>query len=96
MKIFVTGATGFIGYSVVSRLSALGHEVFGLARSAVKASRLAEVEVAAVMGDMNDPVSYQNAAARCQVLIHCAAEYSRAVHGTGLPDRGGAAEIGGR
>jgi nucleoside-diphosphate-sugar epimerase len=77
MKIFVTGATGFIGYHVAARLSAVGHDVFGLARSAEKARRLAEAEVAAVMGDMSDPASYREAAGHCQVLIHCAAEYSQ-------------------
>jgi nucleoside-diphosphate-sugar epimerase len=76
MKIFVTGATGFIGYDVAARLAAAGHDVFGLARSPEKARRLAEAEVAPVMGDMSDPASYKDAAARCQVLIHCAAEYS--------------------
>jgi nucleoside-diphosphate-sugar epimerase len=77
MKIFVTGATGFIGYEVASRLAAAGHDVFGLARSPEKARRLAEAEVEAVTGDMSAPASYKEAAGRCQVLIHCAAEYSQ-------------------
>ncbi len=76
MTIFMTGATGFIGYEVASRLSGAGHDVFGLARAPEKARRRAGAEIEPVIGDMSDPASDREAAGRCQVLIHCAAEYS--------------------
>lgn len=76
MKVFVTGATGYIGFAVATELARAGHTVFGLARSAEKATRLATNEVLPVMGDMANPASYARAAAEAHVLIHCAAEYS--------------------
>lgn len=76
MKIFITGANGFIGYAVASNLARMGHQVYGLARNAEKARRLAAAEVAPVIGEMGKPETYLPAANQCQVLIHCAAEYS--------------------
>ncbi|MBZ5592428.1 MAG: NAD-dependent epimerase/dehydratase family protein [Acidobacteriia bacterium] len=76
MKIFITGATGFIGYAVAANLARMGHQVYGLARSAEKAQRLSAAEVMPVLGEMGEPETYLPAADPCQVLIHCAAEYS--------------------
>lgn len=76
MRIFVTGATGFVGHAVSAELARAGHTVFGLARSEAKATRLAAAEVLPVIGDMASPDSYLEAARSAQVLIHCAAEYS--------------------
>jgi len=76
MKIFITGATGFIGFAVASNLARMGHQVYGLARSPEKARRLAAAEVTPVTGEMGKPETYLPAANQCQVLIHCAAEYS--------------------
>jgi len=76
MKIFITGATGYIGHAVASTLARAGHQLFGLARSTEKAQRLAAAEVTPVIGEMGKPETYLPAAHPCQVLIHCAAEYS--------------------
>ena len=76
MRIFVTGATGFIGFAVAANLARAGHKVYGLARSAEKAQRLSAAEVLPVTGDMSRPETYLEAASRCQILIHCAAEYT--------------------
>jgi nucleoside-diphosphate-sugar epimerase len=76
MRIFVTGATGFIGFAVATNLARAGHKVYGLARSAEKAQRLSAAEVLPVTGDMSKPETYLEVASRCQVLIHCAAEYT--------------------
>lgn len=76
MKVFVTGATGFIGHAVAARLSAAGHEVWGLTRSQEKAACLAGGEIHPVVGAMDQPETFVKAAAACQVVIHCAAEMS--------------------
>jgi nucleoside-diphosphate-sugar epimerase len=76
MKVFITGATGYIGYAVALELARNAHEVFGLARTQEKARLLAAAEVLPVMGDMHTPESYREAAREAEVLIHCAAEYS--------------------
>jgi nucleoside-diphosphate-sugar epimerase len=76
MRIFITGATGYIGWAVASAFARAGHQVHGLARSAEKARRLAAAEITPVMGSMEDPASFTPLAATCEVMIHCAAEYS--------------------
>lgn len=54
MKIFVTGATGYIGGSVASRLLAEGYEVLGLARSEEAAASLRQRGIEPVSGTLND------------------------------------------
>ncbi len=76
MNIFVTGATGFIGKSVAVAASRAGHQVFGLTRSQAKARELEAAEVLPVVGDMGEPSTWTSAARSCDVVIHCAAEYS--------------------
>ncbi len=76
MKIFVTGATGYIGSAVAAAFARAGHTVFGLARTPAKAARLAAAEVLPVAGSLEDPAGWRAAADGCQVLVHCAVEYS--------------------
>lgn len=54
MKIFVTGAGGFIGGTVAMRLRAQGHDILGLVRNDVAASRLAQNGIEPVMGNLDD------------------------------------------
>lgn len=75
MKTFVTGATGFIGFSVAKAMRRAGHTVYGLTRSEAKADLLAREEIRPVIGDMDDPDSYRSVAGQCPVLIHAAADY---------------------
>ena len=80
MKVFVTGATGYVGSAVAAGLARAGHEVFGLARSEEKGRALAAQEIHPVRGDMAEPESFYAAAAGCQALVHCAAEPSDRFH----------------
>ena len=76
MQVFVTGATGYIGFAVSAALRRHGHRVWGLARTETKATRLARHEIEPVSGDLADPNSYADVAAHCSVLIHTAFDYS--------------------
>ena len=76
MQVFVTGATGYIGFAVSAALRRHGHRVWGLARNETKAARLARHEIEPVSGDLADPKTYADVAAQCSVLIHTAFDYS--------------------
>jgi nucleoside-diphosphate-sugar epimerase len=80
MKVFVTGANGYIGFAVASRLAAKGHQVMGLVRSSEKARKIAAAEILPIAGDMNHPESYCDAARACELLIHCAADMAHDFH----------------
>ena len=75
MKVFVTGATGFIGRAVAEALRRRGHRVAGLTRSAAKAPGLEAREIEAVVGNMRDYRTWRRAAKDADVLVHCAVEY---------------------
>jgi len=76
MRVFLTGATGFVGGAVAEAFRRRGHRVAGLARTDEKARALAAREIEPVRGDMKDPASYAEAAKAADVLVHCAAEYT--------------------
>jgi nucleoside-diphosphate-sugar epimerase len=72
MKIFVTGATGYIGGSVAERLIASGHEVLGLVRSAESIPLLKNRGIESVVGNLDDPEIITRTALETDAVIHAA------------------------
>jgi nucleoside-diphosphate-sugar epimerase len=75
MKVFVTGATGYIGYAVAAAFRRAGHEVWGLVRNREKVRILEESEICPVLGTLQEPASYLPAAEPCSLLVHAAVDY---------------------
>ena len=76
MRIFVTGASGWIGSALVPELIGAGHQVLGLARSDASAKAVADLGAEVLRGDMNDPAVLRAAARDSDGVIHLAFEHS--------------------
>ncbi len=75
MKVFVTGATGFIGASLIRALLQDGREVKVLARPGSDRRNLIGLDVEISTGDLRDPESLAKGLKGCDTLYHAAAEY---------------------
>jgi nucleoside-diphosphate-sugar epimerase len=74
MKLFLTGATGFIGGAIARAAIAVGHQVTALVRSETSASAAALSRIGAALhiGDLREPKSFSVAAGTAQAVIHAA------------------------
>ncbi|NGO72047.1 NAD-dependent epimerase/dehydratase family protein [Streptomyces boncukensis] len=93
MRVFITGATGFIGGSVAARLTREGHEVAGLARTREAAEALSSRGISPVRGALEDAPALTAAAQQADAVINAADSDHRpavealiaALSGTGKP-----------
>lgn len=91
MRIFVTGASGWIGSALLRELLASGHEAVGLARSDASAERIEAEGATAWRGDLDDPEGLAKAAGYSDGVVHLAFQHEVARNGdfasAGLADR---------
>ncbi|WP_407575718.1 NAD(P)H-binding protein, partial [Raoultella terrigena] len=75
MRIFLTGATGFIGSRILTELQAAGHQVIGLARSDASAAALTAVGAEVQPGTLDSPETLLAAVSAADAVIHTAFDH---------------------
>ncbi len=76
MRVFLTGATGYIGSAVAERLIRAGHQVAGLARSDEAVRKLEAAGVTPVRGNLRATAALAESAATAEAVIHIGLEWS--------------------
>jgi hypothetical protein len=76
MRVFLTGATGFIGSHIIPELLSAGHEVLGLTRSDAGARLLEAAGADVHHGDLEQPETLASGAAAADAVIHCAFDHN--------------------
>ncbi|HVE72273.1 MAG TPA: NAD-dependent epimerase/dehydratase family protein [Thermoanaerobaculia bacterium] len=74
MKIFLTGATGYLGSAIAAALVRARHDVTALVRSPTSAARVQSYGIEQHRGDLRDPDSYRDAARAAEAIVHAAVE----------------------
>jgi nucleoside-diphosphate-sugar epimerase len=77
MRIFLTGATGYIGSAVLDAIVRGGHQVTALVRDPERAERISQRGVKTVVGELSKDKSYAGKAAECDAIVHTAYENSK-------------------
>jgi dihydroflavonol-4-reductase len=75
MKVFLTGASGFIGGHLLRLLLSEGAEVRCLVRASSSRRNLESLDTEIISGDLRDAESVRRAMAGCEIVYHCAADY---------------------
>jgi nucleoside-diphosphate-sugar epimerase len=84
MKVFLTGASGYIGGAVADRLRAAGHKLTGLARSDSAEQKLEAAGITPVRGDFSNPKSVGTAARTADGVISMATTYDPTIDGPAI------------
>src|SRR6202034_3752424 len=75
MRVFLTGATGFVGHHVAKALAADGADLRLLTRKSSNLANLEGIKGETVVGDLSEPESLKSALAGCDAVVHVAADY---------------------
>jgi nucleoside-diphosphate-sugar epimerase len=84
MRVFLTGATGYIGSAVAERLRAAGHQLTALARSDASAAKLESAGIQPIRGDFSDPKTVGSAARAADGAISLATTYDPSIDGPAI------------
>jgi nucleoside-diphosphate-sugar epimerase len=79
MRVFLTGASGYVGTAVLDAFTRAGHHVTGLVRNSEKAAEVASRGGSPLIGDLHDPASYRTSAEGHDAFVHTGFDGTRAM-----------------